>query len=184
MHSSGVPCYLPMFSDCKKGSGPGLWKLRNGSSENLSRRSKINGALWPAPFSVPLGLVFQDICFGWVTMVLWSFIRGSFCLMNGKRWEIVKTSKSTCRVKWAVLMSPRKAWVVQEAAWHSSVSSGFRPCLLMVKSLSTFFLLWKRNMSCSLHSVNIAVRSRLSGCPPQPFQPHHCSQPQGVAEYD
>lgn len=77
-----------------------------------------------------------------------SFIRGSFCLINGKGWEIVKISKSTCRVKWAVLMSPHKAWVVQEAAWSSSVSSGFTPCLLMVTFQPSFFC---ENATCHVH---------------------------------
>lgn len=40
-----------------KGSGPRVWKLRNGSSEKLSSQPKINEVVWRAPFSVPLRLV-------------------------------------------------------------------------------------------------------------------------------
>ena len=109
-------------------------------------------------FSVPPRLIFLDICFGWVTVVAVSFIWNSFYIMNGKGWEILKISQSTCREKWVVLMGSHKAWVVQEAAWSSGFSNGFKPCLLVVKSLWTFFLVWKY-MSFSLNSVNIAVPS-------------------------
>lgn len=50
-----VPEFLAPYpcSQTAQGSGPGVGKLRNGSSEKLSK-SKINGAVWQAPFSVPL----------------------------------------------------------------------------------------------------------------------------------
>lgn len=83
------------------------------------------------PFLFPLAWFFQDTCFGWVTMAAVSFIWGSFCLMNGKGWEILKISPSACRENRAILMSSHKVGVEQEAAWPSSARNGLKPCLLV-----------------------------------------------------
>lgn len=151
--------YLPEFSDCKR-----LWTRIMETEKRVSGKEhdidlRLMEQFGSLLFSVPLGLVFLDICFGWVTVVAVSFTWNSFCIMHGKGWEILKISQHTCTEKWVVLMGSHKAWVVPEAAWSSGVGNGLKPCLLVVKSLWTFFLVWKYNMSFPLNSVTIAVLS-------------------------
>lgn len=112
-------------------------------------------------------------------MVAVSFIGGSFCLMNGKEWEILKISQSTCRLKWRVLMSSHKAWVVQGADWPKGVRSGFNPHVLLRRLSEPSFL--HENATCHAHITQwtLLFCSRLFGCPPQSFQPLYCNQPLG-----
>lgn len=131
------------------------------------------------PFLFPLAWFFQDICFGWVTMAAVSFIWGSFCLMNGKGWEILKISPSARRENRAALMSSHKAGVEQESAWPRGARNGLKPCLL-VWSLPKPSLSCD-NAICHAHFTQWTSLSpfRLLSCPPQSVQPLYCNQPLG-----
>lgn len=100
-----VPEFLVTYpcAQTVKGSGPGLWKLRTKSSKKLSSRSKINGAVLLAPFSVLVSLGFPGHLFWLSDYDCGKLDLGGVFLPH--EWESVRNIKNISKYLWSQMGS-------------------------------------------------------------------------------